>query len=110
MQLVSLKRSKADKAEDQAESVGIASQDQPDYPYGTSLCLDEDELAKLGIDATPAAGTPVALQGMGTVTGVREEQVDGKVRRHVDIQITDLALSLTGRSMAERMYGSGDKS
>jgi len=106
MKLVSLKRDAAEKADDHACSP--CSSESPDYPYGTCLYLDEDQLDKLGIDSMPAAGASVGIEAIGTVKGVREEQVDGKVKRSLEIQVTDLALAMATKSMAERMYGKKD--
>lgn len=103
MKLVSMKRKPAEKADDAKECSPCG--EQPDYPWGTRLNLDEDQIAALGIGQMPNAGADVGGQFAGKVIGMREETVDGEVRRTLEIQITDLGLGVAAPSMAERMYG-----
>lgn len=105
MKLVSLKREKADKDEGHDGCSPCADGGQPDYPWGTRIHLDEDQLEALGLAQLPNAGAPVGGQFAGTVIGMREETIDGEVRRSLEIQITDLGLAMPAPSMAERMYG-----
>lgn len=108
MKLVSMKRSEA--AKDDAMECSPCHGDMPDYPYGTRLNLDEEQLAQLGITAMPTAGALVLIQAKGMVTGMREEQIDGKLRRGLEIQITELGLDTgSGESVAQRMYPAKDK-
>lgn len=108
MKLVSMKRSEAAKGD--AMECSPCHDDMPDYPYGTRLNLDEEQLAQLGITAMPTAGALVLIQAKGMVTGMREEQIDGKLRRGLEIQITELGLDTgNGESVAQRMYPDKDK-
>lgn len=108
MKLVSMKRSEEAKSE--AMDCSPCHSDMPDYPYGTRLNLDEEQLKQLGITAMPSAGAAIWIEGRGVVVGMREEHIDGKLRRGLDIQITDLALDAgPGESMAKTLYAEQGK-
>lgn len=108
MKLVSMKRSEAAKSD--AMECSPCHGDMPDYPYGTRLNLDEEQLSQLGITAMPSAGEPMWIEARGVVTGMREEHIDGKLRRGLEIQITDLALDGgPGESMAKTLYADNGK-
>ena len=77
---------------------------EPDYPWGLRLHLEEDQLAVLGIKSLPASGAPVGIEGTALVVGMGEETVDGKVRRRLELQITDLALAAAGTNRYAAMY------
>lgn len=78
--------------------------DKPDYPWGLRIHLEETQLAALGIQSLPASGAPVALEAVAMVVGMGEEMVDGKPRRRLELQITDLGLAAAGTSKYARMY------
>jgi hypothetical protein len=109
MKLVSLKRTPAEKADDSKECAAPCSDGGPDYPWGTQLRLEEEQLDALGLGQLPNAGADVGGQFAGKVIGMREEERDGKVVRSLEIQITDLGFAVAGPSMAERMYGKDKK-
>jgi hypothetical protein len=108
MKLVSMKRS--DEAKDDAMECKPCQGDMPDYPWGVRLNLDEEQLSQLGIGPMPTAGAVVLIEAKGMVTGMREEHIDGKLRRGLEIQITELGLDTGGgKTLAERMYPAKDK-
>lgn len=103
MKLVSMKRTDEQQHADPVCCPG--EQDMPDYPYGTRINLNDPELNALGLADLPPAGSPLKLAAVGIVMGVREEQVDGKLHRSLEIQITELGLQKgDGPSIADRMY------
>lgn len=104
MKLTSLKRTPAEK-DDDAKDCAAPCGEQPDYPWGTRLHLEEDQLEALGLSQLPNAGAPVGGEFAGTVIGMREEQRDGKTVRSLEIQITDLGFAVAAPSVADRMYG-----
>lgn len=63
------------------------------YPYGLSICLDEDSIGKLGLIALPMVGEKMTLTAKVEVRNVSmsESAERGKDRR-VELQITDMAL------------------
>lgn len=67
--MVDMKRTEAD-----AQSGAMAMPVGPDcgqYPYGLQISLEEDDLAKLGIEDLPAVGTEIKGTFTGTVTATR---------------------------------------
>lgn len=105
MKLASLKRDKSDQDEESQPCGTPCSDEQPDYPWGTRINLEEDQVAAIGLGQLPNAGADVGGQFAGKVLGIREEERDGKLRRSLEIQITDLGLAVAGPSLADRMYG-----
>ncbi|BAM66435.1 hypothetical protein [Xanthomonas citri phage CP2] len=77
---------------------------EPDYPWGTRISLEEDQIAALGLKSMPAVGAPVGVEAVAMVIGVNEEQRDGKTFRRLELQITDLALAAAGTNKYARMY------
>lgn len=72
--------------------------EQPRYPYGLCIHLDDDVMQRLGMKSLPEVGKPIMVHAMADVTSVSENEYsepDGKTekRQSVTIQITDLALT-----------------
>lgn len=70
----------------------------PTYPYGLCISLNEEDLAKLGMDAgeLPKNGDMIHLAAMAKVTSVSTNQItdDGGATKdccRVELQITHLA-------------------
>lgn len=107
MKLASMKRAPQEQRSDPACCPG--EQGMPDYPYGARINLSDPELQSLGMAKLPAAGDVLNIAGIGTVMGIREEQVDGKLHRSLEIQITDLGLSSgPQKSSADILYPGGE--
>ena len=104
MKLHSLMRSAADKAHDAGACCAPTADGAPDYPYGTCLYLDEAQLAQVGIDALPPAGAVLDMQAVAMVKGVREEQVNGELKRSLELQITDLGLGAARKAAKDVLY------
>jgi hypothetical protein len=92
MQLVSMKQD----PKDAAEYGSVApSGEQPLYPYGLSLCLNDESLKKLGM-SLPAVGGTFMLMAQVEVTRATANKVqDGEAEVGCDLQITDMQLSPT---------------
>ena len=60
MKMVSLKRTPEDMRKDAGEPASIEAI-APDYPYGTVIHLDKDELDKLKISALPKIGDEMII-------------------------------------------------
>lgn len=87
MALVDLKRTKEDKAEEATEVAAGPSGD--DYPYGTCLNLDTDELDKLGISKLPEVGDEYHIHAIGKVTRVSSSATEGQDESNgISVQIT----------------------
>jgi hypothetical protein len=82
----------------------------PIYPYGLSVHLDDEVMAKLGLKTLPEVGKPLMLLAKVNVTSVSENQTsDGgkaETRQSVSLQITDLCLEAVGDGDASTaLYG-----
>lgn len=108
MKLVNMKMDPAEQKEKYAESV--VSSEQPMYPWGLTINLDEEAIAKLGLDL-PVVGSQLSLQALVDVTEVssRQELENGtpKECRRVCLQITDLGLGPVEKATAadKKLYG-----
>lgn len=90
MKLVSLELSKAERKKETEPMAPDA--DRPLFPYGTSLYLNDETLAKLGIDEMPDVGTTLLITAVAKVTGTSEREYEGGSHRTLDIQFTEMSL------------------
>lgn len=98
--------------EEAKDQYGIEPSDEtlPKYPYGLSIYLDDDVLKKLGMTDLPKVGTsmPATITVMVTGTSQRATQSskDGEqMRTCVDLQITDMDITMPTKSAADVLYG-----
>lgn len=105
MKLVSMKSTdEEEKKDDAAECCGDFK--EPDYPWGLRIRLEDEQLEALGIASMPPVGAPMEVQALAKVISVSEEQVEGKPKHCLELQITDLGCTPPERrSMADRLYG-----
>lgn len=80
------------------------------YPYGLCLRLDEDVMAKLGLDPDDAeVGDTVELQAVAKITAVsqnsRETEDGSKDCACVELQITDMAVGEDDDERDEKRRG-----
>ncbi len=90
--MVDMKRDAEEKEHIADKMVGNMP-DIPDYPYGLSICLCNDELEKLGLETDEVeVGDMLHLHCMAKVTSVSQNanEQNGKQRR-VELQITHIA-------------------
>ena len=110
MALTSLKMSEADKKEDYATKAP-SPDNAPDYPYGSKLCFDTDEVEKLGLDSVKGE-QPVLITAKGYVSRVSSTESDGEMCRSVEIQITDIEIldgsKKTPQQIAKALYGGAE--
>ncbi len=105
MSLVSMKR-KPEKKDDDEKCCAPMETDRPDYPWGTRLNLDDEQIVALGLsDSMPGIGVRMDMAAIVEVVGVNSEQVDGKTKHRLELQVTEMALQAPGPSLHERMYG-----
>lgn len=104
MKLVSMKKEGGHGHDCCCDKAMPSSCSEPDYPWGTRLNLDEEQIAALGMKALPAVGAPVGVEAVATVISVSEEQRDGKTYRRMELQITDLAIAAAGTNKYARIY------
>jgi hypothetical protein len=88
--MVSLKLSKKKKKENYVPEVSIKS--QPDYPWGTSLRLENDLIKKLGVEGMKA-GDMVSITGIGKVTEIHVTDRDKEKKyESMEIQIQEIEI------------------
>lgn len=109
MKLVSVKLNKKDREKEYPTASALA--DQPAYPWGLQVRLDENTLDKLGIDKLPEVGGELMLIAKVNVVSVSssESAGSGGKRRNVELQITELCLEdvPADKDAAEELYEKG---
>ena len=80
--------------------------EEPRYPYGLSLHLEEDALEKLGLDKLPAVGTVLTLKATVKVdsASIREHEGSEK-RRTLGLQITAMDLGEEEKEKDDATFG-----
>lgn len=79
--------------------------EQPEYPYGLRIHLDQESLAKLGITEMPEVGKTFTLQAHVQVVSVSQYENDEGKSREMGLQITDMDLKQEGgESDAKSLY------
>lgn len=90
MALVNMQQS-PEEAKKNAICCDSDAPDQPRYPYGLELHLDEETLNKLGLTAPPAVGTTMMINAKVMVTSASQYQRQGGEKESSSCwQITDL--------------------
>lgn len=84
--------------------------DAPKYPWGLSLCLENDQLEKLGITGKlPETGTVMQLVARVEVTNTGDSKSqNGEDRRSISLQVTDMSLAPEGSDPAKALYGAAE--
>lgn len=100
-------------AEEAKEGYNSGMMDQPEYPYGLCISLDDGSLEKLGITALPKVGSEMQITARCVVTSVGSNQVQGgDLESRVSLQITDMSVGQTeasqNNSHATMLYGNMD--
>lgn len=66
--------------------------EQPVFPYGLCINLDEDTIKKLGLDTEDCeVGSKIHLCCMAEVTDFGQRKMNDGVQRRIELQITDIA-------------------
>lgn len=101
MNLVSMKLTPAEaKTEDCCAPSDPA--DQPAYPGGLSIYLDDEALAKLGMTALPDVGAPLTLMARVEVCSKSQYENQKGTDTSLSLQITDMALAPETQSPEQR--------
>lgn len=85
-----------DMREDYTAAEGVPTPIRPDYPYGLRICLNEKQLAKLGMDCDCDVNDVVELRCGGVITSVSKSDENGMFTCRIEIQITNLAVEGEG--------------
>jgi hypothetical protein len=111
MGLVNMQMS-AEEAREEVSCEPSDDGDLPKYPYGLTINLDDETLAKLGITQLPTVGTAMTLTARVEVCGTSQYQDrKGESEASLSLQITDMELSgaaeSSGQNAATMLYGEG---
>lgn len=100
--MVSLKLT---KDEAQQETVEAAEQEAPAYSWGTTFCLNEEDLAKLGMTGEiPPVGAVMYMTGRVEVCSTSRYENQAGADTSLSLQITDLALEAPRQTDAQKLY------
>jgi hypothetical protein len=66
--------------------------EQPLYPYGLCISLDDDILSKLDIDDDCDVGDTIHLCCLAKVTSSSKRDTSEGPKHHIELQITDMAV------------------
>lgn len=109
MKLHSMKLTAKEQEKTQPASV-LA--EQPRYPWGLGLHLDDETLDKLGI-GLPELGKTLLLQARVKVTGAMAQETEGSGKsRQAQLQITDMGIDVDegeGGDAADKLYDGGSQ-
>lgn len=87
--MINLKMSK--KELEKKSAPGPINADTPEYPYGTRISFDEEQIVKMNVLQDIDVDTAVFIKAKGKVTSVSENSTaGGKDRRRVEIQIEEI--------------------
>lgn len=78
--------------EDQIDLASPAIAVKPRFPWGLRICLEDDQLKKLGLDADCDIGDVIDLRAFATVTSVSKNETDKGSCCRVELQIEKLAV------------------
>ncbi len=65
----------------------------PVYPYGLSICLENEQLEKLNLSGDCDVGDMIYMQAIGKITSASKQETTEGIKARVEIQLTDIALS-----------------
>lgn len=99
--MVNMKQSKEEAKEDMQPTAA----DAPEYPYGLTISIDEEAMAKLGITDLPKVGTKMQLSAVVVVCGTSQYSTQGgEDESNLSLQITDMELNTGSGDVAKRMF------
>lgn len=106
MDLVDVRRTPEDKKAEKDRWDSPEGQD--DYPYGLSIHINDETMAKLGLtDKDFDAGQPVMIHAEGFISEDSVRTVNGEKKRSMSIQFRKLAVEQgeAGPDVATALYG-----
>ena len=109
MDLVDIAYTPKERKEEAAE-MASGKYKGPEYPYGLSITLNEETLAKVGIEELPRVGDEMRIEAVAKVTSVsmRSDKSD-EDERCVSLQITELACEEEGEEEVSSERGTASK-
>lgn len=80
------------------------AENNPRYPFGLKLNLDNEILEKLGMKTMPELGKTMMLMAKVAVTDMNENKSEGSSYRSLGLQITDMSIEDEKESLEKRLY------
>lgn len=99
MELVSLKRDPSEKKDNDCCIAG----DESLYPWGTRIHLNQEELDKIDVEGCKV-GDEVMITCKAKVASRSEHETEKETDKHVEFQITDMAVDKGQPSRADKLY------
>ena len=98
--MVNLRRSPKERADGEMP----VDFEEPEFPYGTRIELEDDNLRELGVDV--AVGTSVLVRAKAEVVGRSKNETDDQEHISMSLQITDIEIipETESRDAAEVFY------
>lgn len=98
------------KAPEREEMPGEYEMDEPAYPYGLCISLNQDDLEKLGMNTLPKVGAEMKIMAKVYVKGTSAYETQGAGKdMSVQLQITHMEIENNAgerqASAAEGLYG-----
>lgn len=115
--IVPMERTAAERQASQ-KAMEASAKNAPEYPYGLSLHLGDEELSKLGISGVPKVGDEYHVLAVAKVHSAThsEREGNGGAHRSVELQLTHMGVmhedEAKGESLAAKagkLYGSAEK-
>lgn len=106
MQMVNMKNEEKECDCDMEHKAQGLMPEKPEYPYGLSIDLGEESLAKLEMEKLPQVGEEMMVHAKVTVKAVSQSDYEGKKSRNVCFQITDMAIDMPKdlNKVAQKFY------
>lgn len=105
MTMIDMKMS-PEEAKEQTEPSALTA---PKYPYGLSICLDDESLKKLGLTALPVVGSKVSFNAVAEVCSTSQYQdQSGEAETSLSLQITGMEIisgAQPSADAARALYG-----
>lgn len=96
-------------SQDESEPSMLQSQEmspeKPEYPCGLMISLENDQLAKLGINELPKVGSEFNFQAKGVVCRVSMQESEDGDNKCVGIQIQAIDMGEKKLSATQALYG-----
>lgn len=87
-------------------STVIGPAEEPEYPYGLALTLDDDSLKKLGLSVDGLkVGQAMELHARAEVKSLSKSESEGEQHQSVGLQITDLGMGPAAKRDGEMAEG-----
>lgn len=92
MDLKSMKVEHKEMDKEEKTCAALYGEGRPEYPWGLMLRCDEETIKKLGLGSLPDVGSSLDLIAKVKVCSVSSNETEKGAMRHIELQITDMAL------------------